>query len=327
MGKKFDEFTTTEKEEMLRMHNDGLLNKELAEVFNTSTSMISRLLQSLGCPSRHPMLTEERKLKIKECYEEVQNLSKVAEIMKCSERTIPSILREYGVKQLSIPEVKRKYNIDDNYFNTIDTKNKAYSLGLILADGSVNKNEKGFAISLQERDKELLDKLNHEFGGDRKLTLIEYSKKNLNWQNQYCLSIANRKMSQDLIKHGAIPNKSLTLEFPTDVPTSLIRYFILGYYDGDGSLAKNEDRCTLISTESFCKTLAKIISDELNIHCSIMLCHGNAEKPTRVLQIAGKNQVKTFLDWLYFDAEIYLERKHSLYLSKYYQEANNSLSA
>lgn len=100
-----------------------------------------------------------------------------------------------------------------------------------------------------------------------------------------------------------------------------------GYFDGDGTVRKNECRCSLLSTEDFCKTLAQIIKEELGVHCSIMLTHGNAEKSTRVLSIAGRKQVKKFLDWIYKDADIYLERKYNIYLSKYYPDINNSLSA
>lgn len=289
MGKKYNEFTDEEKSRMLNLHNDGLLNRELADIFNTSTTMISRLLRSMNITSRHPILSDERKEKIVECYKEVKNMTKVARIMRCSASTVSSVLEEYHIQKLSMPEVKRKYNIDENYFDIIDTQNKAYSLGFIFADGSVAKNGSGVAISIQENDKDLLDKLNHEFGGDRKLSFIEYNKKNPNWQNQYCLSVVNHKINQDLVKHGAIPNKSLSLEFPVDIPGDLIRHFIRGYYDGDGSLAKNEDRCTIISTENFCRTLSDIVSNELNVHCSIMLCHGNSDKPTRTFQIAGRN--------------------------------------
>lgn len=59
-----------------------------------------------------------------------------------------------------------------------------------------------------------------------------------------------------------------------------------------------------------------------------MYCHNNYDVSTRTLQIAGKHQVKRFLDWLYEDAELYLDRKYRLYLSKYYHELlNNSLLA
>ena len=172
--------------------------------------------------------------------------------MHCGEKTLDEIIDEYGLYVKPKTEINQKYSIDNYYFNVIDTQNKAYSLGMLYADGTVSKNKTGFAISLQERDKDVLDQLNHEFGGDRKLSYIEYSKKNSNWQNQYMLGISNKQMHEDLIKHGCVPNKSLVLEFPNDIESGLIRHFVRGYFEGDGNISKNEDRCTLISTNNFC---------------------------------------------------------------------------
>lgn len=327
MGKKFNEFTKEEKDYMVSLHNDGLLNKDLAEIFETSTCMISRLLRSMNVESRHPSLTYDRKLKIKECYEKCHNIKQTAKEMKCGNRTVVKILKEFGVRQLSISEVRRKYIIDDYYFNEINTPNKAYSLGMIFADGTVSKNGNYVTISLQEQDKQLLDLLNNEFGGNRKLSFVEYSKKNSNWQNQYILSVSSEQMHSDLIRLGAFPNKSLSLRFPNDVPDYLISHFVRGYFDGDGHISKKEDRCNLISTEAFCTKLANIVKENLDIHASVMFCHNKHDKPTRTFQIAGKHQVKKFLDWIYQDAEIYLNRKHSLYLSKYYPDMDSSLCA
>ena len=54
----------------------------------------------------------------------------------------------------------------------------------------------------------------------------------------------------------------------------------------------------------------------------------NKNTTTRTFQIAGKNQVKKFLDWLYIDSELYINRKYNLYLSKYHPELlNDSLTA
>lgn len=326
MGKKFIEFTEEEKLKMLELHNDGLLNKDLAQIFDTSTTMVSRLLRSIGAESRHPILTEERKIRIKECYEQYHNINKVCKIMKCDSRTVSDILKEYDVEKISMSIVRRKYNIDDNYFEVIDTPNKAYALGMIFADGTISKNGNYITISLQERDKSILEALNNEYGGNRHLTFINYNSKNSNWQNQYSFSVCSKKMKDDLIKHGAIPNKSLALEFPKDVPNDLIKHFIRGYFDGDGYISKKEDRCELISTEDFCKKLSLIVKEKLNINSSIMYCHNQKDKPTRSFQIAGKHQVKNFLDWIYGDAELFMERKYDLYIQKYYPDINNSLS-
>ena len=301
---------------VIDLHNKGLLNKEIAELFHVSNSTIARVIQKSGLPSRHPRLTSERKNKIKQCYEEYQNIDKVCEIMNCGSDTVRSIIKEFNLCMPTVSEIRRKYHVEDDYFNLIDTEVKAYALGLYFSDGSVSKLSNQFTISLQKDDKEILDRLNAEFGGNRKLTLVEYSKKNSNWQDQYSFSITNPKMHDDLIRHGVVPNKSLTLSFPDTVPLDLIRHFIRGYFDGDGYLSKTEDRCSIVSTENFCLSVSKIIKDRLNINSSIMFCH-DKEKSTRVLQIAGKNQVRSFLNWIYDCSTIFLKRKYELYISKY----------
>lgn len=224
---------------MIELHNNGLLNREIADMYDTSKTMVSRIFQELNIPSRHPSLTEERKNKIKDYYLSCYNKRQTCKEMHCGECTLNSIINEYGLYEPTMSVIKRKYDIDEDYFDVIDTQNKAYALGLYYADGSVASNGGTLVrLSLQECDKEILDKLNSEFGGNRKLLFIEYHKKNKNWSNQYCLSISNKKLHNDLIKHGCLPNKSLILKFPTTVPYDLTRHFIRGYFDGDGSLAK-----------------------------------------------------------------------------------------
>ena len=193
MGKGFNEFTQEEKDEMVNLHNQGMLNRELADMFHTSKTMIARLLWSLNIESRHPWLTEERKQEIINCYLEYKNISKVEKIMKCCSSTVSALLDEYKIPKCSQSEVRRKYEIDEDYFEVIDTPNKAYSLGLIYSDGNVSKNGTQFSISLQARDRDVLDKLNAEFGGNRPLQFLELSKKNINWQDQYVLCIACKK--------------------------------------------------------------------------------------------------------------------------------------
>ena len=327
MSRRKDSFTQNEIDKMVELHNNGMLNREIAELYDTSTTMISRIFQELKIPSRHPVLTEERKNEIKNYYLSCYNKKQTCIEMHCGEDTINSIIKEYELYEKSMPEIRRKYNVVDNFFDTIDTQNKAYSLGLYYADGTVSKNKNYVSISLQECDVNILNKLNNEFGGNRKLTLVRFNDKNPNWSNQYMFTVASDKIHNDLIRHGCIPNKSLVLKFPDTVPQEMIRHFVRGYFDGDGNISKKEDRCTLISTEDFCNELSIIVKKELGINSSIFFCH-NKNTTTRTFQVAGKNQVKKFLDWLYVDSELFIDRKYQLYLSKYHKELlNDSLTA
>lgn len=191
MPRSKDSFTQEEINNMVKLHYDGYLNKDIAEIYGTSKTMIARIFHDVEIPSRHPFLTEERKNDIKEYYEKFLSKIKTCKAMHCNYVTLNKIIKEYNLRELSMSDIKRKYIIDDNYFDVIDTPNKAYALGIYYADGNVSKNKNYFSISLQERDKDILDKLNHEFGGDRKLSLVEYNKKNDKWQNQYVLSMSS----------------------------------------------------------------------------------------------------------------------------------------
>src|SRR5690606_10706467 len=66
-----------------------------------------------------------------------------------------------------------KYNINEDYFKNIDSKAKAYFLGLIYADGNLRLSKNGksyiFSLILQTCDKEILDKLLKETETDRPL--------------------------------------------------------------------------------------------------------------------------------------------------------------
>ena len=51
------------------------------------------------------------------------------------------------------------------------------------------------------------------------------------------LVLNSKKMSNDLIDKGIVPNKSLVLKKP-NIPQQYYLPFILGYFDGDGSIHK-----------------------------------------------------------------------------------------
>ena len=310
-------FTQSQIEEMVQMHQDGYLNKEIAKHFGTSLSTINRRLADQKVQSRHPHLSEERKQKAIILYNEYHNISKVCSLMNISSSTVHDILTEAGIHILDRSECKRKCIIDESYFDVIDTHRKAYYLGLLYADGSVSGTSNRVQISLQERDKDIIYQLQSDLKCNYKISLIEYNKKNSNHQNQYCLTITNTRIHDALIRHGVVPNKSLILKFPSELNDEFYPSFILGYLDGDGNISKTEKRISLISTESFCNKIAEIVNDLFNIHCTISYCHHRIDKPTRSLQIAGGKQAKRFLDWIYSKSDIYLHRKHDIYQNLY----------
>ena len=154
---------------------------------------------------------------------------------------------------------------------------------------------------------------------------MDYSNKHdfgYSYKNQYRLLFFSGHMCDSLKRIGMVPNKSLKLTFP-NIPDEFLNSFIRGYFDGDGSfsynwskLGKPQGIITITSTEQFCESVRKIIYDKTGVS-GIITDASNHNGITKVL-VYSATKCKSVLDWLYNDAEMYLERKYDRYLNAYY---------
>lgn len=224
-------------------------------------------------------------------------------------------------------KIQKKYTLNEHYFDKIDTEGKAYFLGLLYADGCNSEENNSVIIGLQERDEHILNSFKEELGTNAPLAFINLNKKNPNWSNSLKLSIHSKHMSQTLSKIGCHKKKSLTLKFPTNdiVPDSLLRHFVRGYFDGDGSFGAGYGKkptgtlvkryhADIVSTESFCLEIQKIlrnfgISNYLSGKNDHVL---NGNNITKNIRGSGPYVFK-FLDWMYKDSKFHLNRKKNKY--------------
>jgi intein-encoded DNA endonuclease-like protein len=204
----------------------------------------------------------------------------------------------------------RIYNIDETYFEKIDTSEKAYFLGLLMADGWVGKNV--VAISLQEKDKEILEKF--IFYIKYKKSLSFKKKQKDTWQNQYTLHLNSKKITKDLYNLGIVPNKTEKATFPTkeQVPEYLQSHFIRGYFDGDGCIGiyskKNNINYSfsIIGTNNIIENIKQIL---------IKNCDLNTNKTSNkygisIINYGAKKDLIKIREYLYKDSkDLFLTRK------------------
>lgn len=130
----------------------------------------------------------------------------------------------------------RKHPLNESVFESIDTEHKAYWLGFLLADGSINIRSSGQAVvklTLQTRDKGHLEKFKTFLGTD--LEVKEYRNSAAKCGTSCELAVTSKKMVSDLANLGIGPRKSHTVEIPA-VREDLVRHLIRGIWDGDGSV-------------------------------------------------------------------------------------------
>jgi intein-encoded DNA endonuclease-like protein len=242
----------------------------------------------------------------------------IAQQLNCEQTTISGILRRNGIKT----RVGKKITYNDvniSFFKEINSEESAYFLGLLYADGCVQMGCGTYTLSLKLKsdDQIIIEKFRNIMSPSSPIKIF-YSKYSYFRINQ-------KEVCEQLETLGCVPNKSLILEFPTKVPTNLIRHFLRGYSDGDGSIYINRVKnkqgkkynntiWKFVSTKQFCQQTAKILKEELGISCSQSLSRPKTNNTTTTLTVGGNLQSKKVLDWLYQDATIYLPRKYEKYL-------------
>lgn len=257
--------------------------------------------------------------KIIELYNSGLSQAKVGELYDVSRYVIGDILKKYQIQTRDDSHKGRKYTINENYFDHIDTQNKAYILGLLYSDGCNYLPQHRVKLELQERDKSILDKINIEIGSNKPLSFNNLNAKNSNWQNTYRIDITNKHISEKLNSLGMVQNKSLILNFPIWLDESLYSHFLRGYFDGDGCLQKYY--VSIASTKQFCEKVLDICDSILNIRATLHDVSHKPESNTKLVYICGISQMQIFLNYLYEDAELYIQRKYDAYKDVHYKDA------
>jgi hypothetical protein len=203
---------------------------------------------------------------------------------------------------------KEKINIDFN------NKYFCYILGLIWADGYVEKNSNRVTVSIIEEDMENIKYIFKETG----FWLEDYfNNEKRKFKNQLRLSISDKYFSEFLSqndfkeKSKKSPYKVLSL-----ISSKNIKYFLRGISDGDGCFyynKKNYTRQYVISSTyeqewSYISDILKLLDCKYEIRKVI---NKKGKSKSSLIRITNKDIIK-FGDYIYDDF-FGLERKFKIY--------------
>lgn len=240
-------------------------------------------------------------------YTEGVSQRKLAKQFLVDSSVIRRVLKENGVVIRGVSSNGKLYSWNDNYFETIDTEDKAYWLGFLMADGYIT-NRKVLGVKLAIKDIGHLEKLRDSLDSNIPIHVYESNPESYSGSNyKYCVfNITSKKMYQDLVNKGLTPNKSKTLKFPS-IDKELIPHFIRGYFDGDGSIysSKSGTCVSMLGTKDFLSIVKPVIAP--NSKSKVY-----ESKGIHYISLGGNN-AKSALKILYDNATIYLDRKYNKY--------------
>ncbi len=316
--------TDYDKIEIVRRFKGGELIKDIAASYGVCSGNVGAILTRRGCTEgRKKRLNQEVKNRVIDLYQEGLNPRQIAKIMglKCT-GTAQCVIKRSGIKVRGNQEVHKKYIVNRNILDNIDTEEKAYFLGFFYADGYNSESRNTISINLQEEDKDVLEKFQKLFESNCPLRFTNGNKyKDVKVRkNQYGIYIHNYHISQRLKELGAPQAKSLIIEFPVWLKDDLKRHFVRGYFDGDGYFGFSQkthqhtpqSKLQITSTYIFNVFLKEFIKQEVNIGGRFSLLYKSKHNLVN-LYYGGNNNVIRFMDWIYDGATIYLQRKFNKY--------------
>ncbi|MDA1977075.1 hypothetical protein PDL67_11015 [Bacillus cereus] len=265
-------------------------------------------------------LLVEQKENIIELYYRNASLEDIEDLAGASKRAVRRVLKEAGIDTRR----KNRYTLDEHYFDEIDTEQKAYWLGFIYADGFVGDDKfNNIVIALSEVDlphiESFADSINYRVAEGIERIRNSGPGGFENSKDIYVLNFSCSHMANALRNHGLYPGKSMTMaEFPNINP-SLIRHFIRGYFDGDGS-------CYPVKPSSYhkgvkyeydavefsivgTKPFLEIMKSYLPIPTGNELKKSKTEEMKYLRMTAYGTNIMDIYKYLYEDATVFLKRK------------------
>lgn len=258
-------------------------------------------------------------------------------IKNYSEKTIDELLgllpkrNKKGIYSRAHALGLKYHTYNKDYFEVIDTEDKAYWLGFLYTDGYVTTKYR-WGVELSIVDYDHLVKLNQCLESNitirtRTRKEKEYKGYKIEETSSCSLDFKNKKMYEDLVKNGVVPNKTAILQFPKEdiLPKHLRPHFIRGLFDGDGTFVfyrkdvVRKDRGNKVynrlskeiafvcKSQEFIDDLKMAISEDCGVEFRRETCSRDG---LGKLRLSKAEDMKAFLDYLYVDAETFLDRKH-----------------
>lgn len=202
-------------------------------------------------------------------------------------------------------------------FQSIDTLEKAYMLGLLQADGAMLINTKAQSVctklKLKAEDKYLLEDIHNRwsFFTEPKLEVHKSGKES------YYIYSYNRELYNDLTMNGVLPRKSYenaNNSFMIPLTDNLFISYLLGILDGDGTIQTDKGGHIRIDLVGKTEELFKEIIDRLKVLNIKSKFYYREDKDYYMIRISDKPSVKTLIE-KFSKCPMCLERKFKKYFN------------
>jgi hypothetical protein len=310
----------TEIDKIIRLYRSGLSINKIGLKLGCHKAVIRRILRENGEPLRFFRPSPELTAEVVRLYKDMSG-PEVALLLKTTPTTIYARLRKAGESVRNCREYASGTDCDHEYFDRIDTEEKAYWLFFMNADGCVT-DYGDVVLSLKAADALHVEKFRQALRAvSVKLSIDERPKRKIIhgrecWTKHASVTVRSPRMVDALIKHGIPPRKTGKTIMPRGVPPHFVRHGWRGAIDGDGWVAMSKG-----SGKRLAQAMIGLTGDRAFVEAWQAFCgrHVATTASIRPNQDIWKFNVTdsfaiTIGQLLYKDATVMLERKHDGFL-------------
>lgn len=277
-------------------------------------------------------ISEEQLNKMVAMYNEGDSYLKISKEVGIGYHTVLDRLKSMGCEKRDNSFYRKRESgsyCNTEYFDNINTEDKAYWLGFIWADGYLAKtNSKTcpyrFGIAISDIDYEHLELFKKHIESTHKIATYDVVG-GYKVGATYCrFFISENKISNALMYHGIAPNKSKSTDCVKlgNFEYNIAKHIIRGYADGNGSYRESGGYYKFDITgnkESLCE-----IDEFFKKYCGVNFKwgerHPERDNNNYTISVSNIKDMKKITDILIEDAETYLKRKNDKmleFLKKY----------
>lgn len=250
--------------------------------------------------SKRIVVSDIQKINIIKSYENGESISSITKEFDVSRHVVERLLNENSVK---LRPCNRKIFFKEDIFEKIDSAEKAYWIGFILADGYIHEKRHTLRIKLGEVDYDHLVKFANFMGVSSDRVFAEIH--NVTGNTLYKVEFNSKILVNSLMALNLFQGKSSGKEKLSPIPDEYVRDYIRGIWDGDGHLReKNIDVISSIEVLSFIQIY---LHDKCYTKIGKIMDHCNTYR----IYVCRKEEVSRTLKHLYYDGCISLDRKYN----------------
>lgn len=297
MGKHIgDEYDS----KIIELNTEGLKKQEIAARLGLSFDQIHLRGQKLKLEFYKPIDLEPHLQDIIKLREEKQSLRKIAKLYGTNHVAMSTFLAKHDQ---STEMFRHQFN--HQFFDKIDTEEKAYFLGIMLSDGTI----KWDGVAINMTDKDILEKFKIAVGYDGAIRVILPLKPH--HKIKYEINLYSVYMMDILAKYNVVGNKSLTLKFPDKalIHDDMIRHVIRGIFDGDGGFVYDKCNNKWDITITGTKEILEGIHALSPVKGHFYHAGKKVNKNTWQWRIRAQEDVVSFVGWIYSDSHVKMNRK------------------